>query len=268
MSDENGNGKEHGMWLPPRLMCLFEDQTLNTSEVMLLGKINSLSRQTEGCFASNRWLAQWWGKTPNHVSASIHKFRDLGLITVKQTSGGKRVIQITFNGEDPKRKIVTGLTKNRNTSNGKSLGQLTSISEYDKIDCNRGAMHPVGSALFPDGKATDRPSRLVQMFVGLSVTQRWHVGRRGSTKTGWTKHTIQSWEKACRDLVDQLGGEWRRVRRVLKWYTAHCQDEYVPRCKTMKSFCERFSDLEEAIRRANKGEVPTEDEYSPTIEGI
>jgi len=260
---ENGEAEhEQGWYFPPSIVCLYRQGEINAEEMMLLGKINALCHGSGRCWASNKWLGEWWAKHPIWVSRCVSKFHKLGLITIKIKEGYQREIRVDFQVVGVKEK--SNDPANKKLSRGKTKPLKTSTNELN--DLTRGASHSrVGVLSSSNGEHQDRPSRLVGMFVELSIAQRWHVGKHGSTRSGWQKRIIQDWEKCCRELVAQLGEDWRRVRRVLKWYAVHCKDEYVPKCRTMKTFCERFTNLEDAIRRSNKGEDPEEEEFSPTI---
>jgi hypothetical protein len=49
------------------------------------------------------------------------------------------------------------------------------------------------------------------------------------------------------DLLSQTNSA--EVKEVLRWYFDHFRDQYVPKCYTLKSFCERFVDVKEAMQR-------------------
>jgi DNA-binding PadR family transcriptional regulator len=97
------------------------DNNLTEFEKILFSEITALADKNGYCFASNTYFADLYGKTHNHISYCISKLNDSGYITVsvEQDKGNTRKIYLGL------RKIVRGITINRNTSNDKSLDPIT-----------------------------------------------------------------------------------------------------------------------------------------------
>lgn len=115
--------------------------------------------------------------------------------------------------------------------------------------------------------------KLTHVFAKWTIKHRLHSGRLGSTSSGWTPRTIKNWTRAGQHLLDQFDGDTTEIKKVLKWYFEHWQDDYVPQCHTLKSFCAKFSNLQDAIRRSEKPKqrngngAHAEEEYTGFGEG-
>ena len=256
-----------GWYFPVSLIRLYEEGIVNASELMLLGKINALCDPRKGCWATNRWLAKWWGKHVVHGSRSISKFAELGSLKLILKDGNRRIIKVKYNGDEmftPRTKMFRGVNKNVQGGEQKCSGLHTYTNYINERthDARRGRRAGRGT-IFPEERLDDPPAKLAQLFVEFTVSKNLHKGRKGSTITGWKRHIVQAWEEECRKLVQNMGGDWRKVRRVLKWYFEHWKDRYIPRCNTMKTFCERFGDLHsEYLRRLEEGKT----EEQPEVE--
>jgi len=91
------------------------------------------------------------------------------------------------------------------------------------------------------------PNKLVEAFANWSIKNRFHLLQRGSTKTGWKPSTIKQWNKHANELVSVVGAQ--EVKEVWRWFKEHHKDDFVPQCRTLKSFCEKFTKLQDAKRR-------------------
>ena len=83
-----------GVWIPKEIW-LAED--LNWIEKVLLKEITSLAAAEEGCFASNKHFAEFFGVTNRTISARISSLRAKGYIAVadRTASGGGRRMRPT-----------------------------------------------------------------------------------------------------------------------------------------------------------------------------
>jgi predicted glycosyl hydrolase (DUF1957 family) len=86
-----------GWWLPKYLIELYEKDQISLQELCLLGKIGALCDPKRGCWASNKWLAKWWKKSPRWTIKTISKFHEMGLIKVDFFKT-KRRIHIKWEG--------------------------------------------------------------------------------------------------------------------------------------------------------------------------
>jgi len=223
---------------------------------VLLAKINALCDPKKGCWASNRWLANWWGgRDPSWVSTCITKFRELGLVEVKLKDNNKRMIRVTFFGDE----LPTEKTRHPHRENSAPPPRKLGGQQSTTIKSTRERTHP---RLAPaDGSVPSlglngghKLPKLVKEFANFAIENHLHLGKRGSTTHGWTRATLLDWEKRLNELLSQLNGDSHQVGLVLQWYFEHWRDEYVPQVYTLRSFCERYPELKRAMKRSGGGE--------------
>ena len=98
----------------------------------------------------------------------------------------------------------------------------------------------------------------VWRFSQFTIKHRLHQGMKGSTITppGWKKSILTSWGQSCNELLHSLDGDApAQVKEVMRWYFHHWEDQYVPKVRTLKRFCERFVDIRDAMLRSREPEA-------------
>ncbi len=88
---------------------------------------------------------------------------------------------------------------------------------------------------------------LAVSFSQLSIKQRWHVGKKGSTLSGWSPEVIKHWTRCLQKLVSQTSLE--DVSSMIEWYKRHHQEPFVPQVRTVPGFVEKFSEIVAASKR-------------------
>ena len=78
-----------GIWIPAEVWL---DERLTALDKIILAEINSLDTD-EGCFASNKYIAEFCGTKENTVSLSISKLKELGYIEQVKFDGRQRVLK-------------------------------------------------------------------------------------------------------------------------------------------------------------------------------
>ena len=79
------NRRFQGVWIPAELWL---DENLQMPEILMLIEIQSLDR-AKGCTASNKYFADFFGKTPQRVSQIIKSLEKKGYISIKYDRCGK-----------------------------------------------------------------------------------------------------------------------------------------------------------------------------------
>ena len=88
MATENRDFK--GVWIP-RVVWL--DKRLNALDKVILTEIDSLDMSESGCFASNKYIADFCQCSETKVSTAISKLIDYGYITVQSFDGRTRILK-------------------------------------------------------------------------------------------------------------------------------------------------------------------------------
>lgn len=80
-----------GVWIPKQV---FLDERLNAIEKLILAEVDSLDVEgSEGCFASNEYLANFCQCSVTKVSTSVSKLIKLGYLYVLKNDGRKRYLK-------------------------------------------------------------------------------------------------------------------------------------------------------------------------------
>lgn len=79
-----------GIWIPKGIWL---DKRLNALDKIILVEIDSLDATEEGCYASNKYLADFCQCTETKISTSIKKLVELGYIKITNFDGRKRYIK-------------------------------------------------------------------------------------------------------------------------------------------------------------------------------
>ena len=79
-----------GVWIPKEVWL---DTDLNALDKIILVEIDSLDSEERGCFASNKYLAEFCQCSESKVSRSISKLTKFGYVSVKSFNGRCRVLK-------------------------------------------------------------------------------------------------------------------------------------------------------------------------------
>lgn len=88
MATENRDFK--GVWIP-RVVWL--DERLNALDKVILTEIDSLDMSESGCFASNKYIADFCQCSETKVSTAISKLIEYGYLTVQSFDGRTRILK-------------------------------------------------------------------------------------------------------------------------------------------------------------------------------
>jgi hypothetical protein len=79
-----------GVWIPKTVWL---DTRLNALDKVILTEVDSLDQGEKGCFASNKYIAEFCQCSETKVSTAISKLIELGYIYVKSFDGRQRVLK-------------------------------------------------------------------------------------------------------------------------------------------------------------------------------
>lgn len=85
-----------GVWIPKHI---FLNSDLSALDKILLVEIDSLDSGEKGCFASNKYLAEFCQCSESAVSKSISKLIKLGLLCIKNFDGRRRELKSLINSQ-------------------------------------------------------------------------------------------------------------------------------------------------------------------------
>lgn len=242
---------------------VWERPDLNPFEKMLLAEIDSLDRG-KGCWKSNKALAERMVCSLGHLRNTLSKLKKLRWLKSK-LKGDMRLMRTCFSRHlhlshlPDVRKILHGGCKKEITPDvRKKLHRHHTTYDTSRTVKNEPGMR-LDSRVRLFGKADRSPvTKMTLAFAEHSIKRRYHLGKRGSTKTGWTKQTLNQWRKILQQLVDQ-SGEIDHVKMVLDWYLRQPNAPYLPCCWTLPTFCQKFSQIKQAMRRTDAPVRPNQE---------
>lgn len=255
--EEHHEERSRNWVFPYALIQLYKDRTINAEDVFLLGIINALQDPEQGCYASNRWLGKWWKKHPVHVSRTLARFAELGLVRIKlDTTNKRRTIRhiwVTFQVDS----LPVTLNKNVKGVHNKNVKQYSNTSYYKKKnncrvkDSLRSSTLHATDGFFDSGEAVDP-------FIKQSCLKLEDYIRQSRRLNG-RRVNQKKWHKEMTLLLQDIEGDKLRLQRVLKTYLTEPHTKFTPQAECAASFRAKFSRIE---AWANEFDPPSE---KPTI---
>jgi len=244
--NEHHEEYNRGWYFPISLVRLYEAGTINAEEMMLLGKINSLCHPEKGCWASNQWLADWWGKTAHWVSRSIARFKDLELIVVKvsKKKGNHRSMWPTFQPDQLCKKKHIAIQEKAHSYVRKSTGQLTYTNDNNKrAHCGGSTSSTTGFLPTP---TTQDP------FLSKCVEKlETFIRKSRKISLNFKRH---KWYNEFRMLLQSIDDDQPRLKHVLMTYIKTPHDDHTPQADSAESFRNKFLRIEDWMLRAQREE--------------
>lgn len=119
---ENNERDFKGVWIPREIWL---DDRLNALDKVILTEIDSLDSSEKGCWASNKYIAEFCQCSESKVSQTITKLTKLGYLRVVSFDGRQREI---------KSNIAMGL-KNCETDSQNQKGSLLNFNRQNNKKC-------------------------------------------------------------------------------------------------------------------------------------
>ena len=118
-----------GIWIPKEIWL---DKNLTYFEKAVYAEIDSLCGD-DGCFASNKYFAEFFECSERNIRYAITHLRDLGLIETIACNGRKRVIRTLRKNISTEEKYFRSERKNISGQSGKIFPSLNSYNkDYNK----------------------------------------------------------------------------------------------------------------------------------------
>lgn len=119
-----------GIWIPKEIWL---NRELNVLEKTILVEIDSLDDEETGCYASNKYLAEFCQCSETKVSKAISKLIDMGYLYIKSFDGRTRIIKsrLTKSAEQTCKKCKADLQELQ-TNNIITNKKENNIDNYNK----------------------------------------------------------------------------------------------------------------------------------------
>lgn len=126
-----------GVWIPKEIWL---DERLNALEKIILTEIDSLDATERGCYASNKYIAEFCQCSETKVSTAISKLIKLGYLYIKSFDGRQRELKSrlsNFERQDLKncKADIKNLKESNtyNKTNNKTVNKKERKTSYDDI---------------------------------------------------------------------------------------------------------------------------------------
>lgn len=250
-----------GYWIPAYVVELFEQDTINAKELILLSVIDSLAKTNEGCFASNKYLGEKIKVSGDRTQRMIAHLRELRLISELAFDGRKRYLE-TYWSRNPSKELVDQCQNTESDqveipgqTRQKYLGRpgesTVHINKGYKIKNNRGRLtsSPPAREGFLDISFCDKgASRLMNILIKYEsdLIQPPRRLRLSSLSKNFSHLLIDR----------QISKE--RIKQVVRWLEDHYGDEFTPKMHKVDDFGRNFKRYEDAMNRNRRdnGEAP------------
>jgi hypothetical protein len=243
MSDEPRD-HNRGIYIPIGVWKLFEERVLNAEQIILLGKINTLQDPERGCWASNAWLAEWWGKSIRWVSKSISLFQKLGLVEYTFSKKGERQIRVTFQPDTPR---SPGAPLEQKFQGPPRTKVLPTTKERKKTISSESEF--AGDGIF------GLKGEFSQFIKRVAAKLEDYV--RAIHKID-PKIQRASWCKEFSLLLDSIGGDKARLKAAMKGYISTPLEERKPQAWCARSFRKKFLQIESYLKERSRKQPPSD----------
>ena len=173
-----------GIWIPAEVWL---DERLTALDKIILAEINSLDTD-EGCFASNKYIAEFCGTKENTVSLSISKLKELGYIEQVKFDGRQRVLKscLTKNQRQTLKKSKADFEKIKGSTLLKN-----NIDYYNSGDKKKRFAPPTLEEV--KAYCSERNNSVdAQRFIDYYTSNGWKVGK--NPMKDW-KAAVRNWER-------------------------------------------------------------------------
>lgn len=242
-----------------------EAGTITTTEFALLGIVDSfVTPFGPGCWASNKYLARRIHKTVSNVQKMLKKLKTLTLLRVAyENVRGKvrRTLETDWSragmgrqrrGWNERVKDGTSSTRGVESIPPHKREEIQEEINYrsggardggEEVTMSFGLSSPKQTPTEVTSKDQYRANKLKQ-----AVTKKKAINRRWSLKT---------WTHQFHLLARDLNQDHARLDKVLDWFCSNLDDRYVPLAHSAKGFRDKFTRIEEAMKR-RQGKSPVE----------
>jgi hypothetical protein len=269
-----------GWFIPVSIVRLYDSGEITDAEVLLLSKIDALQDPKRGgCWATNRWLAEWWRKTPDWVSKTIAKFIRLKLVKSSNTPRGLRILKTHFAPiglqSYPPRSILLPPSDDNPTP---SKRERKIEKEKEGIQpASAGLKTPAFNFTEPEvNNYTKELSPAIKQYADFSRKRKFHVfsrnGKTGYSKGGqsggWSRQTLLWWEKEYQTLASVYPPD--QIQQTLDRFLAYYDSNYAPIAQTFPIFSQKYAAIQKFVQREQKirSQNGLEEDNQPELEGV
>lgn len=212
-----------GVWIPKEI---YLDTRLSALDKIILTEIHSLDGG-EGCYASNKYLAEFCQCSEAKVTKSVSMLIELGYLYVEKFDGRRRFLKAC---------LVKSTRQTRKKYEADSEN-LRHINIYNNIDNNTSITNVIEEQVPPKYGN----SEINELF------DEWekHCGFKIDTK-------VQKNRYACQRLIKSRGID--RVKRAIPYVAQAQADQYAPSINNFMDLAEKWNNLAVWYKRKTTSE--------------
>lgn len=247
--------------LPRKVVESLFRKEINLTELQIFAVVQCFSKTAQGCFVTNEAFAKICGVVEHTISIAVSHLREIGLLEQVGFDGRKRYLRAT--GWELK-----NTEKSRQTSTEISSQTLRLASRQDLSPASRLYIYNNNNLIgITKNIPADEPQE------GVSVLSIWQKMAVKFQKAVPIKKTSPSNPKIegtfLKSFCHREGIELPRAKKVLKWYCSQFDSKknpysrkylplYVPQAISMRTFCQKFIDIECAMLRMTGAPIESE----------
>lgn len=247
--------------LPRKVVESLFRKEINLTELQIFAVVQCFSKTAQGCFITNEAFAKICGVVEHTISIAVSHLREIGLLEQVGFDGRKRYLRAT--GWELK-----NTEKSRQTSTEISSQTLRLASRQDLSPASRLYIYNNNNLIgITKNIPADEPQE------GVSVLSTWQKMAVKFQKAIPIKKTSPSNPKSegtfLKSFCHREGIELPRAKKVLKWYCSQFDAKknpysrkylplYVPQAISMRTFCQKFIDIECAMLRMTGAPIESE----------
>jgi len=253
--------------LPRKVVeSLFKKQ-INLTELQIFAVVQCYSKTTQGCFVSNDSFSKICGVKERSIIASITHLKELGLLEQTSFDGRKRFLRATgWLGKNEATETETcnlnaGQTCDLNAGLTRDLnaGPIYNNNNLIKITKNIPAGEPQGGERKPS----------IYQKMALKFQKSIPIKRASPPSPKQEGNLLNQ-------FCHREGIELARAKKVLKWYCSQFDSKknpysrkylplYVPQAISMRTFCQKFIDIECAMLRQKEASMESKEKREKPI---
>jgi hypothetical protein len=204
---EEFNRDFKGVWIPKEVWL---DSRLNALDKIILTEIDSLDQGEKGCFASNKYIADFCQCSETKVSTAVSKLVQLGYLQVKKFDGRQRELKSSLSNFERQTfknlkadlqnlkdiNIKSNTLTNTKKESGKAVNRFTPPTLEQVQEYCRERQNNIDPQRFIDYYAARG------WLIGKNKMKDWKAAVRTWERTGYSSN-VQSQQKASKEAAGQ-----------------------------------------------------------------
>jgi hypothetical protein len=247
--------------LPRKVVESLFRKEINLTELQIFAVVQCFSKTAQGCFITNEAFAKICGVVEHTISIAVSHLREIGLLEQVGFDGRKRYLRAT--GWELK-----NTEKSRQTSTEISSQTLRLASRQDLSPASRLYIYNNNNLIgITKNIPADEPQggeRKPSIYQKMALKFQKAIPIKKTSPSNPKSEGI-----FLKSFCHREGIELPRAKKVLKWYCSQFDAKknpysrkylplYVPQAISMRTFCQKFIDIECAMLRMTGAPIESE----------